>query len=409
MELRKGYKQTEIGFIPNDWNLVYLKDISSLKGRIGWQGLKQEEFTMNSDQPFLITGMNFKDGEIRWDEVYHVPFDRYELAKEIQLRESDVLMTKDGTIGKMLYVSKIPSPGYATLNSHLLLFRPLKKSYFPKYLYYNFHSTYFKKFIEDNKSGTTFFGISQESVGKYLFILPPIKEQTAIATALSDTDAWINSLEQLLTKKHQIKQGAMQELLKAKEGWEVKKLGEIATIVSGGTPSTNIDSYWNGKINWFTPTEIGAHKYVSESKRKISTEGLENSSARILPVNTIILTTRAGIGDLSILKIEACTNQGFQAFISNSSTDYEYLYYLLSTLKKEFLKNASGSTFLEISPNKLKSISIAFPSLKEQTHLATILSDMDEEIAQLESKLEKAKQLKQGMMQELLTGRIRLV
>lgn len=409
MEVKKGYKQTEIGVIPDDWNLVYLKDISSLKGRIGWQGLKKEEFTMNSDQPFLITGMNFKDGEIRWDEVYHVPFDRYELAKEIQLRESDVLMTKDGTIGKMLYVSKIPSPGHATLNSHLLLFRPLKKSYFPKYLYYNFHSTYFKKFIEDNKSGTTFFGISQESVGKYLFILPPIKEQTAIANALSDTDNWINSLEQLLTKKHQIKQGAMQKLLKPKEGWEVKKLGDLAQVVGGGTPRTNNSSYWNGEINWFTPTEVGRSKYSYSSIRKITKEGLENCSARVLPIGAILLTTRAGIGDATILMKEACTNQGFQSFITHCYNSNEFVYYLIKNLKKELLTNASGSTFLEISPNKLKSITVIVPSFEEQTHIATILSDMDDEIAQLETKLAKAKQIKQGMMQVLLTGRIRLV
>ena len=178
------------------------------------------------------------------------------------------------------------------------------------------------------------------------------------------------------------------------EDWEVKTIGDIAKIISGGTPSTN--------INWFTPTEIGLDKYVYESIRKISNDGLENSSARILPIDTIILTTRAGIGDLSILKIEACTNQGFQSLISNSNTGNEYLYYLLSTLKKEFLKYASGSTFLEISPNKLKSILIPLPSLKEQTAIATALSDTDTWINSLEQLLAKKRQIKQGAMQELL-------
>src|SRR3989338_7620245 len=93
------FKQTEIGEIPEDWEVKTFKEISFMKGRIGWQGLKQTEFTMNGEEPFLITGMNFKDGEIRWDEVYHVSEKRYDIAKEIQLRVSDVLMTKDGTIG----------------------------------------------------------------------------------------------------------------------------------------------------------------------------------------------------------------------------------------------------------------------------------------------------------------------
>lgn len=133
-----------------------LRQVSTLKGRIGWQGLKQTEFNDNTDDPFLITGMNFKDGAIRWDEVYHIPESRYAVAKEIQLRPNDVLMTKDGTIGKILFVDEIPYPGKATLNSHLLLFRPIGKSYYPKYLYYQLCSQRFKDFIEENKSGTTF-------------------------------------------------------------------------------------------------------------------------------------------------------------------------------------------------------------------------------------------------------------
>ncbi len=97
-----GYKQTDGGVIPLDWNVSPLISISSMNGRIGWQGLKQSEFTMNPDDPFLITGMNFKDGEIRWEEVYHIPYNRYDEAKEIQLKIDDVLMTKDGTIGKLV-------------------------------------------------------------------------------------------------------------------------------------------------------------------------------------------------------------------------------------------------------------------------------------------------------------------
>ncbi|MCL4463334.1 MAG: hypothetical protein M1551_05790, partial [Firmicutes bacterium] len=92
-KIATGYKQTEIGMIPEDWTFKRLQEISSLKGRIGWQGLKQSEFTMSGSDPFLITGMNFKDGSIRWDEVYHVSLERYEIAKDIQLKPNDVLMT----------------------------------------------------------------------------------------------------------------------------------------------------------------------------------------------------------------------------------------------------------------------------------------------------------------------------
>ena len=199
---------------PNSSHEVQLlQDISSLKGRIGWQGLKQAEFTTNEDQPFLITGMNFKDGAIRWNEVYHISEVRYKVAPEIQLRPDDVLMTKDGTIGKVLYIETIPYPGKASLNSHLLLFRPIWDSYNPKYLYYQLGSQRFKYFIELSKSGTTFFGLSQAAVGVYPVLLPPIEEQIRIASILSDMDAEITALEAKLAKARQIKQGMMQELL----------------------------------------------------------------------------------------------------------------------------------------------------------------------------------------------------
>jgi type I restriction enzyme, S subunit len=190
-----------------------LKEISSLKGRIGWQGLKQSEFTANENEPFLITGMNFKDGAIRWNEVYHVSEQRYDIAKDIQLRTGDVLMTKDGTIGKVLYIDEIPSPGKASLNSHLLLFRPIRESYHPKYLYYQLNSKRFTDFIELGKSGSTFFGISQAVVGKYPVLIPPIDKQIAIAAVLSDMDAEIAALEARRDKTRLLKQGMMQELL----------------------------------------------------------------------------------------------------------------------------------------------------------------------------------------------------
>lgn len=190
--------------------------------------------------------------------------------------------------------------------------------------------------------------------------------------------------------------------------WEIQKLGALANILGGGTPSSFISSYWNGDINWYTPTEIGKEKYIYESERKITKLGFENCSAKMLPAGTVLLTTRAGIGDVGILLSEGCTNQGFQSFVCSSNIDNEFLYYLISTLKNVFLKNASGSTFLEISPNKIKAIQIALPTLTEQRLIATALSDTDALISSLEKLIAKRKTIKQGTMQQLLTGKKRL-
>jgi restriction endonuclease S subunit len=191
--------------------------------------------------------------------------------------------------------------------------------------------------------------------------------------------------------------------------WEVKNICDVAEVVSGGTPSTFTQKYWNGNINWFTPTEIGFNKYSYESLRKITEEGLKDSSAKLLPIGTILLTSRASIGDVSILKVPASTNQGFQSLIANENIDNEFLYYIISTLKNTLIKYASGSTFLEISPNKLKSIAIKLPpSRAEQRVIASALSDVDALITAQEQLITKKRNIKQGAMQQLLTGKKRL-
>jgi len=208
-----SFKKYSFGSIPDDWDVKPLKSVSTMNGRIGWQGLKQEEFTLSPNDPFLITGMNFKDGKIRWDEVYHIPEKRYVEAAPIQLQPNDVLMTKDGTIGKLLYVEYIPHPGRASLNSHLLVFRPIAGQYNPKFLFYQLSSPTFSQHIELHKSGTTFFGLSQTATGKYPTILPSVPEQTAIAEVLTEMDAELVVLEQRREKTRALKQAMMQELL----------------------------------------------------------------------------------------------------------------------------------------------------------------------------------------------------
>jgi len=192
------------------------------------------------------------------------------------------------------------------------------------------------------------------------------------------------------------------------EDWDVKRIGDIADVVGGGTPNTTILRYWNGSINWFTPTEIGINKYVHQSKRKITNDGLRNSSAKILDEGTVLLTSRAGIGDLSILKEKAATNQGFQSLVPKNQTNSEFIYYLMLTKKADLLDKASGSTFLEISPNNVRAILVQYPQNDEQAIIATALSDADILIENLEKLIEKKKNIKQGAMQELLTGKRRL-
>ncbi|MEI7901994.1 MAG: restriction endonuclease subunit S, partial [bacterium] len=266
------------------------------------------------------------------------------------------------------------------------------------------------------KSGVP--GVNRNDLHGLEVSLPPFPEQRAIAGALGDVDALISALDQLIAKKRDLKEAAMQQLLTGQTRlpgfsgeWAVKGLGDVAEIVSGGTPSTSVPKYWDGGIKWCTPTDITgtAGKYLSETERTISQAGLASCSAQLLPTGALLLCSRATIGELKIAACEVCTNQGFKSLIARKGISYEFLYYLLLTMKPQMVEKAIGSTFLEISKKDTASLEVSLPLFDEQIAIAAVISDMDAEIVALEARLAKTRALKQGMMQELLTGKTRLV
>ena len=157
-------------------------------------------------------------------------------------------------------------------------------------------------------------------------------------------------------------------------------MSDIASVVGGGTPDTTDPLLWNGNVQWFTPTEVGHSKYVSKSVRTISQLGLQKSSAKVLPKGSILLSSRATVGECSIVKNECTTNQGFQSLIPRKGINNEFLYYLTQTKKKHFIKYASGSTFLEISNSEIKKTKCAVPCIDEQAKIAEFLTLLDEKI-----------------------------
>jgi type I restriction enzyme S subunit len=180
-----------LGEVPEHWNVTPLKYLASLKGRLGWQGLCADEYT--EDGPFLVTSEHFADDRIEWHRCYHVSRERYEIAPEIQLRPHDLLIMKDGAaMGKLAYVDELPGP--ACLNSHLLLFRPRDTRFENKFLYYVLSGPGFKTFMMRERKGTTFFGISQESIAAFPFAVPPVHEQQSIVAFLDRETAKIDAL-----------------------------------------------------------------------------------------------------------------------------------------------------------------------------------------------------------------------
>ena len=187
------------------------------------------------------------------------------------------------------------------------------------------------------------------------------------------------------------------------EEWMIKTINDLATVIGGGTPDTTIKSYWDGNIQWFTPSEIGKSKYVNLSSRTITEEGLNSSSAKLLPPYTILLSSRATVGECSITLQECATNQGFQSLIVKIC-DIDFLYYLIQTKKKDLIRKACGSTFLEISANEVRKIRTYVPSNSEQKKIGILLSLVDKRIEVQNKIIEKLETLIKGIIETVISS-----
>lgn len=264
--------------------------------------------------------------------------------------------------------------------------------------------------------GTKVLSISKKSLNKTSVSYPVNpKEQHKVGLILKQTDDIINLRQQELTKLQNFKQAMLQKMF-PKEGqsvpeirfdgfdgpWEECKLGDIADVTGGGTPSTTNHSYWNGTIDWYSPVEIGDKNYVDGSQNKITKLGLENSSAKILPVGTVLFTSRAGIGTMAILAKEGATNQGFQSIIPHDDVlDSYFIYARANELKRYGEKKGAGSTFIEVSGKQMKKMPILIPSIEEQRQIGKYFEHMDNMIQAKKAELKKLKQFKQAMLSKL--------
>lgn len=240
------------------------------------------------------------------------------------------------------------------------------------YLEFYFKTTKWHRFMKLNgDSGARFdrFTISSTQFMEMPIPYPTLEEQKKIGE-------YFDSLDNLITL-HQRKYMKYADL--SVFDWEQRKLGELAEIVGGGTPSTSVDSYWDGDIDWYAPAEIGEQIYLKSSQRKITEEGLNKSSAKILPVGTVLFTSRAGIGKTAILLKEGCTNQGFQSIVPNKDKLDSYFIFTRSEELKRYGETVgAGSTFVEVSGKQMVSMELMMPTtMDEQQKIGEYFSNLD--------------------------------
>lgn len=399
------FKDSEVGRIPVEWEATKIDKLCSLKARIGWQGLTTGEYLPQGDY-ILITGTDFKDGYIDWKNCCYVSKWRYDQDTNIQIKEGDVLISKDGTIGKVAFLKSLPGPG--TLNSGVFVVRPKQSTVVNQaYLSWLFKSVWFKSFIDQLTAGSTINHLYQKDFVKFRLVFPrDIYEQTRIASALSNIDSLISELGKLIEKKRAIKQGAMQQLLTGKkrlkgftEPWVEKKLGEVCTITMGQSPSS---VFYNSKCDGLPLIQGNA----DIDNRKSIIRFYTSQITKVCEKGDIIMSVRAPVGAVGKASYNSCLGRGVCAL--KNATDF--LYHYLIYIENDWSKYSKGSTFDSINSDDLKDIILLLPLLREeQSAIASVLSAMDKEISALEAKREKYAAIKQGMMQQLLTGKIRLI
>ena len=415
--VNQGYKQTEIGVIPEDWEVVKIGDNFNFKN-----GLNKEKKYFGYGFPIVNYMDVFKNTFINSKTIKGKVFVNKQELKNFNVNEGDVLFTRTSETQEEIGYSAVVVEELkdTVFSGFVLRGRPLNDLFSIQFCRYVFSNKVVREQIISNASFTTRALTNGRVLSEVKIPLPPLPEQEVIAEALSDADAWIESLEQLIAKKRLIKQGAMQELLTPKEDWEVKKLGDIGKCLRGVSYSGDSDLFEadsEKSIKLLRSNNIYSSKIVFNNIQNVNKHKVKEH--QIIQKSDILICMANGSKEL-VGKAGFCNDlfahdkYTFGAFMGifriyeNVDPYFIFLNFLSKNYRNFIDLLLSGSSINNLKPSDIEQIEIKIPSLPEQTRIATILSDMDAELEALEKQLGKARQIKQGMMQELLTGRIRL-
>ena len=403
MGVKKGFKETELGVIPVDWEVVELESIGQWKGG-GTPSKNNLEF-WDGTIPWA-SPKDFKSSFIEQTEDYITEIAIAESSTSLIPVNSILIVTRSGVLRHSVPIS---------LNQRNIAINQDVKAIIPNnnivsiFLFWNLQSNSEEIRKATVKVGTTVESIDIIALKKFKIPLPPLPEQQKIATVLSDTDALIAATEHLLAKKRLVKQATLQNLLSGKTRlpgfggeWENKTLEEIANINMGQSP--NSSTYNNKQVG--IPLIQGN---ADIRNRKSIIRVFTNQITKKCYQGDIILTVRAPVGEVAIASHDSCIGRGVCS-ISSTIVNQQYLFYVLLNNEDKWKDYEQGSTFTSANSNQIKGFSIFISTdIEEQTAIAEVLTAIDDELTTLEQQLAKYRLLKQGLMQELLSGKTRLV
>ena len=404
--------------LPSDWQIKTINEVCNIYTGNSINKKKKEENFIG-----LKEGLNYigtKDisfnNIIEYENGVKIPFKD---LKDFKIAKSNtsLLCIEGGSAGRKIGFTNQD----VCFGNKLCCFEAIEDE--PKFIYFYLQSNDFLREFNSNIQGLI-GGVNKENLRKIKIPIPPLDEQKRIASALSKIDAYLENTIKLIEEKERFKRGITKKLLTCKEGenipearfkgfegeWEIVKLGDITKMISGGTPNTKIKEYYNGNIVWATITDItNSYKYLYDSEKKITELGLQNSSTKIFPINTVLYSIYGSIGECAISKVECTTNQAILGIECSDKINYNFLYYLLSNHKNNAKKLRQFGTQPNINKKIVLNFCFKIPNIEEQEKIGGYLSLLDAEIDNLKKQKELIKEMKRGAMQKLLSGEVRLL
>jgi len=415
------FKQTEIGEIPKNWKVVQLDEVAASQrssftnGPFGSNLLKSE---LRSNGVPVIYIKDIKDGFYEPKEIVYVDESKADELSACEVLPGDVLITKVGDPPAIASIYP-DEADRAIVTQDVIRLRVDQDKCSPEFIRAVINSPLGRRLVKDISIEGTRKRVALGTFKKILVPLPPLPEQKSIAEILSSVDEASASTQAVIDQTRKVKQGLLQQLLTRGEHSDKKDvvgtkkaplrlLDEVAKRVTGHTPNRKKPEYWDGGIKWVSLQDSAAldRVYIHETAAEISEEGIRNSSAVKHPKG--VLSRDAGVGKSAITTDEMAVSQHFIGWICNSELDNYYLYYWLQYMKPFFEEIAIGNTIKTIGMPFFKSLKIPVPPIETQIQIASILLSTDKQFFFAEEELERLNILKRGLMQDLLTGRVRV-
>ena len=412
-EVPEGYKKTKVGIVPMEWEICSLSDISTkITESVGTR--KLETLSISAGIGFVNQAKKFGK------ELSGKQYKKYTVLhkNDFSYNKGNSKKYPQGCIYRLIDREEAAVPDvfecFRINNQNNIYFEQLFAS--------GFLNKELSKRINHGVRDNGLLNLTGRDFYKSAVMVPPLSDQKKIAEILQTQDKLIELQQKKIEELKKLKKVYLSKMFPKKgcnvpeirfpgftDPWEQRKLGDIADIVGGGTPSTGNQSYWDGDIDWYAPAEIADQIYANSSQKKITGLGYENSSAKMLPPGTVLFTSRAGIGKTAILTRKGCTNQGFQSIVPHrGELDSYFIFSRTEELKRYGELVGAGSTFVEVSGKQMAVMELMMPpTMREQQTIGDFFQQLDHLITLHQRKLEAMKTYKKSLMQLLLTGIVR--